>query len=335
MAVCLYDPKEGFFSSGPLRSSESGDFLTSPEISPAFGATLARFAIEERTNFSADEFVVAELGAGSGSLMGPLLEELDDTEAISYAIEASPAARATIRNRIPGIRVGTTLEDLPHQFSGIVFANELLDNLPMRIAVRRDAGWEERFVGIQGDHLVFVASDPRDDTVAWADTYGGVVAPGGSIEVQLQAAAYIESVLERLHSGTFVAIDYGGTAKELEPRRTQGTLRTYRAHHLGPDTLMEPGMIDITADVNFTAMEAAASRAGAMVALHRQDDFLSEYGLCDHIRGLREQEVVAGSDSALAMKRLRLRDRRINAETLIHPRGLGDFRVLVMRVEHS
>jgi SAM-dependent MidA family methyltransferase len=114
------------------------------------------------------------------------------------------------------------------------------------------------------------------------------------------------------------------------PRRRDGTLRTYRAHHLGPHPLDEPGETDITADVNFTALVATAQSAGADVELHRQDDFLAELGLRERLSELRHAELEAaraGED----MERLRLRTLKTEAETLVHPRGLGDFRVLVAR----
>ena len=107
------------------------------------------------------------------------------------------------------------------------------------------------------------------------------------VEAQLAATAWVGDALRRLDRGALLLIDYGGTAEELEPRRTQGTLRTYRSHHLGPDPLLEPGATDVTVDVNFSATVAAAQSAGAAVELHRQDDFLTSLGLRDELRELR------------------------------------------------
>ncbi|MDH3731696.1 MAG: SAM-dependent methyltransferase, partial [Acidimicrobiia bacterium] len=138
------------------------------------------------------------------------------------------------------------------------------------------------------------------------------------------------SAWSALSAGSLLVIDYGGTAEELVPRRTQGTLRTYRAHHLGPDPLLEPGATDVTADVNFSALHGAAEAAGARVDILRQDDFLAGVGLRDHISELRRRELElarAGDE----MERLRVRSQRTDAETLLHPRGLGDFRVMVAR----
>jgi len=137
--------------------------------------------------------------------------------------------------------------------------------------------------------------------------------------------------VNRIDVGALVAIDYGGTAEELAPRRREGTLRTYRAHHLGPEPLLDPGTTDITVDVNFTAMAAAARAGGASVELLRQDDFLGAWGLRDVVRELREQELALATEGD-AMERLAVRSERTDAETLLHPRGLGDFRVMVARV---
>jgi SAM-dependent MidA family methyltransferase len=138
-------------------------------------------------------------------------------------------------------------------------------------------------------------------------------------------------VLAKLEAGTLVVFDYGDTAEGLAPRRRDGTLRTYRAHHLGPDPLDEPGATDITADVNFTALIAVARSSGATVALHRQDDFLTRWGLRDVLAGVRAAELAAARNRD-ETTRLRLRSEKTEIETILHPRGLGDFRVLVASV---
>lgn len=326
MDLCLYDPDDGYFATGPLRSVKAGDFLTSPEVSPLFGRMLARFFDRERTPGA----ILVEVGAGSGSLLRSLLPVLAVPPSDTYAIEASSAARRQLAE-ISGVRVGSSLEDLPGRFDGVVVANELLDNLPVRIAIRSDDGWDERHVVTKDGQLAYSRYPARDETVAWADEFSGPIEPGGLVEVQIHAGDYITAVLERLDAGVFVVIDYGDTADGLSPRRNEGTLRTYRGHHLGPDPLLEPGSTDITADVNFTAIVAAAEEAGAAVDVLRQDDFLRGLGLEDEIADLRRHELDAAVDPGDAMRRLQLRSDRTDAVTLLHPRGLGDFRVAVMR----
>ena len=425
MAACLYDEDYGFFSTGPLRSSKDGDFLTSPEVSPWFGRMLARFVAKEQQRTGADPFLVVEVGSGSGSLLKPLIEALatsspqlpsspsgggadegggegqtvkdtsgshvspskgrsdaraqpspvpprsGGTRSVSdaggypsppadadgpllppqgevptkeaegvkaihdptyefHAVEASPAARQALADVLGSDQVHASLDDLPDNFNGVIIANELLDNLPCALAIRSGDGWIERRVGAADERFGFVTATARPKIAAWCDAYAGTVPEGGMVEVQLAATEWIESALQCLNRGALVVVDYGGTAEELEPRRTQGTLRTYRSHHLGPDPLLEPGATDVTVDVNFTAMLAAAESVGATAELHRQDDFLASLGLREQIRDLRHQErdLAKFRDE---MQRLVVRSEATDAETLLHPRGLGDFRVIMAR----
>lgn len=332
MAACLYDPKAGFFTSGALRSVKAGDFLTSAEVSPWFGRTLGRFVAAEQDRIFAAEsgwLAVVDVGAGSGSLLEPLVGELGEQGIEVWAVDASPAARRALASH-PNWNVDADLEAVPPNTRAVIIANELLDNLPAALVVRSGDGWEERYVGIETDRLALVAAPARRAVADWADRFGGNVSEGGMVEVQLAAAEWLGAALSRLAAGAVVVIDYGGTAEELEPRRTAGTLRTYRAHHLGPDPLLEPGQTDVTVDVNFSALIEVANEAGADVELHRQDDFLGAWGLRDEVARMRQRELELAR-SGEAMPRLQVRSERTEAETLLHPRGLGDFRVLVAR----
>jgi SAM-dependent MidA family methyltransferase len=324
MAASLYDPDHGFFATGPLRSEGSGDFLTSPEVSPWFGRIIGRALASDLDG----SWSLVEAGAGSGSLLRPLLEELPQRPGSVVAVERSPAARVSL-GTIPDVDVR---EDMPQLGGGpvAVVANELLDNIPVALAVATSAGWQERWVGWGTKGFVLIGRPARDEVTAWCERYAGTVPDGGLVEVQLEAAAWLRTLLGTIDTGIVLLIDYGGTAEELEPRRTQGTLRTYRAHHLGPDPFHEPGSTDITVDVNFTAVLGVAEDAGWSAELLRQDDFLVEHGLRKEIRSLRRSEVelAAGSD---AIARLQVRSEWKDAETLLHPRGLGDFRVALLR----
>ncbi len=325
MELALYGP-DGYFTSGPLRSEKAGDFLTSPEVSPMFGSTLAVFVEQEMVRIG-EPFQLIEVAAGSGTLLGPLLATFPVS---ARAVEVSAAARRALAATLPEQHIVGDFAELPEPIRGVILANEFVDNLPMAIAQLTPGGWRERWVGLDGDDLTFVDHPVRPEVKAWLLEYAGPVEPGGWVEVQLEAAAWLKTALERLTAGCVVLIDYGDLAENLLLRRRDGTLRTYRSHHLGPHPLDEPGATDITADVNFSALVATASSAGASVELHRQDVFLSRLGLRGTLRELRHQEL-ASVRSTDQTGRLRLRSRIIEAETLLHPRGLGDFRVLVAR----
>lgn len=324
MAASLYDPDHGFFATGPLRSAGEGDFLTSPEVSPWFGKTIS-VAIEPHVDAS---WTLVEVGAGSGSLLRPLLADLAVPLSRVIAVDRSPAARTALAE-LDGVEVAAEMPDDLGDGPVVVVANELLDNLPVALAVNTAAGWQERWVGYGERGLVLAGVPARPEVVEWCERYAGVVPDGGLVEVQLEAERWLRSLLVGIETGIVVCFDYGGTAEELEPRRTQGTLRTYRAHHLGPDPFHEPGATDVTVDVNFTAVIGVARSCGWTADLVRQDDFLTAHGLRDRVRQLREEErrLARGDD---AMARLRVRAEWKDAETLLHPRGLGDFRVAIL-----
>lgn len=325
MQLALYGDT-GFFRSSRLRSEKAGDFLTSPEVSPMFGETLAVFVQSERERIG-EPFRLVEVAGGSGSLLRSLMPRIDVE---TWAVEVSPPAAAALGDVVGAERVVEALESIDGPLRGVVIANELLDNLPMAVAQLTSDGWRERWVGYGDEGLAFIDADPRPEVVAWLDRFAGPVEVGGWVEVQLAASEWVRQAVARLDAGAVLLIDYGDTAENLAPRRQDGTLRTYRAHHLGPHPLDEPGATDITADVNVTAVEAAARGAGALVEVWRQDDFLASLGLRDRISALRHEELElarAGDE----MARLRLRTLRTEAETLLHPRGLGDFRVVVAR----
>lgn len=339
MAAALYDPRGGFFTTGGVRSTKDGDFLTSPEVSPMFGEMLARFvdselgSLSDHGDASPDEQVprlVVEAGAGSGSLLRPLIDSLT-LPLQPWAIEASPAAIASLGERVPEATIVAGVDDLPDLFEGVIIANELVDNLPVALAVFEDDDWVERWVDVDGDDLVLVPAPARPVVEWWCVQFAGPVAEGGIVEVQLAAWSWIHHALERLLEGALVVIDYGDTAEGLSPRRAHGTLRTYRAHHLGPHPLEEPGATDVTVDVNFTALAAACEDAGSAVEVLRQEEFLTNLGLRDRLSELRHRELELAR-SGESMERLRARSVRTEAETLLHPRGLGDFRVLIARV---
>jgi SAM-dependent MidA family methyltransferase len=311
MEISLYHP-EGFFGGSKLRSDKRGDFLTSPEVSTLFGETLAKYVGQVRDRIG-EPFQVVEAGAGSGSLLRPLLSILD-VDAV--AVEVSPAARAELSPLVP------VTDEMPASVRGVIIANELLDNLPVALAQRVDDAWRERWVGADGDSLGFVDASPRPEVIAWLGAHAGPVLDGGWVEVQLAARDWVSRAIASVEAGALLLIDYGDTADNLLPRRQDGTLRTYRSHHLGPHPLDEPGETDITADVNFTSLLDLHPNA----RLHRQDDFLTSLGLRERLAELRHEELEAARSGDEAI-RLRLRTLKTEAETLLHPRGLGDFRV--------
>lgn len=329
MQAALYDPDEGYFASGPLRSSREGDFLTSPEVSPLFGGTLARFVEAEAARIGADPITVVDAGAGSGSLLRALLDAAR-VGIRAWAVEVSPAAREALRLFVPEAALVEKTASVAGPIRGVFLANELLDNLPAGVAVRRGAGWVERLVGVGSGGLCWEEGPARPAVAAWAEQYAGPVPEGGLVETQIAAAEWLRSVLQHLTAGSVVVVDYGDIGPNLATRRVEGTLRTYRHHHLGPDPLADPGATDITIDVDFGALAAVAEGEGAAVEVTSQAGFLERWGLAELLSRRRAEELALARDGD-PLERLQVRSLVTGGEALLHPRGLGDFRVLVAR----
>jgi len=329
MELALYDPDGGYFATGSLRSDTAGDFLTSPEVSPMFGESLAEFVALERERLATETLGLVELAAGSGSLIGPLISRYEHELDPLFAVERSPAARRVLEGVVGAARVVTAIEQLP-TLRGVIVANELLDNVAMAIAARAESGWMEHWVGSNGRDLQWVEAPVRREVEAWLDRWSGPVEVGGIVEVQLEAQWIAVHAFGHLEAGALVLIDYGETAEGLSHRRAAGTLRTYQGHHLGPDPLSAPGETDLTADVNFSAIADALTEQGAVVELLRQEEFLDGLGLRERLQRMRADELAAARRGDV-MRQLEIRSRRTAGETLLHPRGLGDFRVLIAR----
>jgi SAM-dependent MidA family methyltransferase len=294
-----------------------------------FGQTIANYvnAVWERLG-RPEPFVVCEVAAGSGTLLEPLLEHLE-MPAHAVAVEASAAAREALARRVPHAEVVAVLDDVPQRFDGVIIANELLDNIPMALAVRRGSVWTERWVTEDADGgFAFVEAAARPEVIAWLHRWAGPVSDGGIVEVQTRAASWLRSCVGHLDAGALVVFDYGDTAEGLARRRVDGTLRTYQAHHLGPHPLTMPGTVDITGDVNFSAVADVLSDLGAAVRVERQAHVLRSWGLGEQRDRLRDRELELAR-AGEGLERLVVKTRVTEADTLLHPRGLGDFTVAI------
>lgn len=328
MEMALYDPAGGYYAAGPLRSHPAGDFITSPEVSPAFGETLAAYAVGEyRRLGEPSDFTVAEAGAATGSLLEPLLSALP-FPARAAAVEASVAARAALAVRLPHLLTYSP-DEVPDRLTGVMFANEVADNLPVALAVREEDGWSERRVGEEDGELTLTAAPVRAEVGEWLEAYAGEVPAGGTAEAQLAARDWISEWAGRLAAGSLVVVDYGSAGQSADGGGAgAGTLRTHRRHRPGPLPLDSPGEVDITVDVNFAALADAARTHGLECETLTQRAFLTRCGLPDRLAARREEELeLARTGDYLG--RLRARSYLTGAAALLDPAGLGGFHVLI------
>jgi SAM-dependent MidA family methyltransferase len=311
MQLVLYAPGLGYYVAGARKFGAAGDFVTAPELTPLFGATLARQvgAILDATQ----ERDIVEFGAGSGKLAADLLSALAEAGAAPrrYCIvEVSPELvqrqRAAIARLAPehAHRVDW-LQSPPDRIAGAVVMNEVLDAVPPSIVVRSGGQWREQGVVLR-DGVPALASRPLADA-RLAALASARFPPGDYVsEVNPAAEALVEDVGSRLAAGALLVIDYGfPRAEYYHPQRAGGTLMAHYRHRTHGDPLRWPGLTDLTAHVDFTAMAEAGERAGLTVAgFTSQAAFLLAAGLLDRLAAVGPPDTAAYLRDAAAVQML-------------------------------
>jgi SAM-dependent MidA family methyltransferase len=338
MDAALYDPQEGYYRRADrVRWGRAGDYRTSPERSPLFAATFARYftRLYHELN-SPPRWTIVEVGAGDGQFAEGLLHALQQYaplvfSATRYLIdESSAASRAVAQEQLArfGERVQFgSLRDAEPIDSGVVFSNELLDAFPVH-----------RLTCVANDRREFYVDVDSDGRFAWTtgelseprlheylDSVGVRLGDGQVAEVNLAIEDWLTVVAAKLRSGYVVTVDYGAEAAELfgTVERQQGTLRAFRRHQLADDLLAEPGRQDITTTIDWTFVKQIGARLGLETTeFERQDRFLLQAGLLEGLDVLLAEANDEG-------ERLRL---RTGVRELILPTGMAaSFQVLVQK----
>jgi SAM-dependent MidA family methyltransferase len=263
MELALYEPEHGYYrrrQPGPGRAG--ADFLTAPETHPIFGAAVARQIREVRDRLGVPaRFTIREYAAGGGALAGAILRELGP--GVRYeAVEPNAFRRAELEARVPG---AIAFAEAPQAaFEGIVVANELLDAFPVHRVVVRAGRLLEVHVGWGDGRFVDVESDPSTPALAARLADEGIaLGEGQQAEISLGIAPWLAEVARDLRRGAVLLIDYGYAAADLySPQRGAGTLLGYSGHRVVDDPYANVGRQDLTAHVDFSAVERAAEGLG-------------------------------------------------------------------------
>jgi len=349
MAIALYDPAAGYYATRAARGiGPGGDFVTSPHMGPDFGELIAEQLVEFWQRLGRpDPFDLVEMGAGQGLLAADILAYLGDRHPVCCGtvryqiIEKAAAAIAAQRQRLLpwGEKVTwTTWDDIPSKsIRGCCFSNELVDAFPVHRLRWGGDQWQEIYVALAPEDsptpLMDTLGPPScDRLVPYFDLVGIDVTklPKGYVtEVNLAALDWLEVVGDRLERGYLLTVDYGyDAARYYQPAREGGTLRCYSRHAHHGDPYAYIGYQDITAHVDFTALERWGDRAGLQTLGRTQQAlFLMALGLGDRLNAL------ANSPDATLLDLNTLLRRRDTLHRLIDPLGLGNFQVLIQTTE--
>jgi len=312
MELALYEPGLGYYASGARKLGTGGDFVTAPELSPLFGRTLARQLRELLEPGDA----VLEFGAGSGALAASALNELS----VPYLIlETSPDLKQRQRQLL-GDSV-QWLDRLPANFRGVMLANEVLDAMPVHALAWTSAGVLERGVCANEGQLAWCDRAADGLVLSESKKINPEVPPSGRYESELAlfARAWMHSLGKVLERGAILVIDYGFPAREyFHPQRSMGTLACHYRHHVHGDPFYLPGLQDITAHVDFSALARSAEAAGLeVIGYAGQAQFLVNCGIT---------ELLAAEDPADARRYL---PAAAAAQKLLSPSEMGElFKVL-------
>lgn len=332
MRECLYHPEHGYYSRAEAR--RFADYYTSVDVHPIFARLLARQVVEMwRVLGAPAPFSVVEAGAGTGRLARHFLDfaarQLPEFYAVLeyVAVEQSAARRAQQEAHLGAhIAAGRarSLPQMPEVIpAGCIFSNEMLDALPVHRIVRQQGALREIYVGLEGDE--FCEETGALSSAALEEYFreqGIRLLEGQQAEAGLAACDWIEDAGRSLGRGFVLTVDYGREARELyDERHLRGTLLAYREHRAGEDFFAAPGEQDLTAHVNFTALDLWGRRAGlARTGLVSQSRFLLALGRVNEFADLYDE---GESETEQVRARLLLKN-------LIHPEGMGEtFSVFV------
>ena len=267
MAAALYHPVHGYYAAEASRTGRRGDYLTSVSIGPVFGRLLAAQFVQMWAALGKPEdFTLVEQGANDGQLMDDILTALErDHPAFcpgAIIVEPLAARRASqqhLLQRWAGCVQWVDHEDELPDFTGVFFANELLDAFPVKLFIHRDGAWQERRVTAKNGGFAFVEELAQFPGVAVAENFHTEWCPS--------LAPWLAAIASKLKHGWILLVDYGHPRHaRFHPARAGGSLAAYRGHRRVDNPLADPGHQDLTAHVDFTAVAEAAEESGLQLA---------------------------------------------------------------------
>lgn len=295
MEMCLYYPETGYYTSTRQKIGVKGDYYTTPDTGPVFGAMLGRQLEEMWLLTGKNEFTIVEYGAGTGLLSHDILDYLQSNTSfynhLTYCIiEKSPALREQqkrhLRDKVQWV---DSIDDIP-AFTGCVFSNELVDNFSVHRVVMQEE-LMEIFVDHNGEF--FEVLRPADKKlIDYLSELNVVLSNGFRTEINLEATEWIKEIACRLRKGFVFTVDYGSPSSDLYRKdRNDGTLLCYHKHTINDQPYINIGEQDITSHVNFSALAHWGAACGLNTCgLTKQGNFLVAMGFDDYLRQILLQK---------------------------------------------
>lgn len=299
MNAGLYTPRLGYYSNDGSPFSEfgaKGDFITAPLLSPLFGACVAEQALEVFERIGSNQML--EIGAGTGQLAADVLKHLakSGVKVQYYILELSATLRAQQQATLADVGFHNViwLDALPVDFEGMIVGNEVLDAMPVKLVGMKQGDWFERGVVHENGQLKY-ADRSTTERLPTSDSWQAALRESGATylsETQHQQAAFIKSLASCLKRGVVLMIDYGFPANEFyHPQRNTGTLMCHIQHVAHDDALYYPGVQDITAHVNFSALKEAGCLDNLLIVGYtNQANFLINTGLLNLLSQIEPEQ---------------------------------------------
>ncbi len=314
MERVLYTPGLGYYSGGARKfgwsDADGSDFVTAPELSPLFAETLAGPVAEVLAASGTRR--ILEFGAGTGKLAAALLQALsarrvalDEYVIVELSGVLRERQRETIAAAAPAARV-RWLDALPTHFEGVIIGNEVLDAMPVHLCVNLKGRWQERGVTTDTTGAFVFADRPLTSLDLAPPCAPTDVVEGYLTETHPAATAFTRTVCALLQRGAAFFIDYGFPRDEYyHPQRTQGTLMCHYRHRAHGDPFLYPGLQDITAHVEFSAIYRAGVAAGAeLLGYASQARFLLNAGITEALAAIDSADAARFLPAANAVQRL-------------------------------
>jgi SAM-dependent MidA family methyltransferase len=315
MEMALYTPGFGYYAAGKTKFGSQGDFITAPEISPFFGATIVQ-SLKPILNYFQEQKIpldILEFGAGTGALAESILNELarNSIQINSYKIlDLSADLIQRQQDRLnPQFKNVEWLTALPKQFDGILLANEVLDAMPIELITFVKQQWHYQDVKTRSHSNLtdipfeFSLGKPVPQEQLSPLLQESIFEDGYTTELHPIANAWIKQLATVLNQGVLLAIDYGFPEQEYyHPQRHQGTVMGHYAHHAVQNPFFYPGLCDLTAHVEWSSIAQTASSEGMnLLGYTSQASYLLDAGitqlLLDQINPTDSQQFIPVSNA--------------------------------------